>query len=365
MRILFVTQVDLDRAYGGARHVSAVAAELARLEHEVTLVAPGRATVPGVRRVRPFSGLRAGATLEAAQAALSLREVFANRPDAAYVRISASTLLVPWALRGSGVPVVLELNGAILAELEHLGRSRTVVSVVRRNLRSVVRIARALVAVEDVIADHARRELGARHVEVIENGADLASAVPGEREPARRRLDLPLDRKIVAFAGTLTPEVRLDLLLEAVSGLSGVDLVLAGGGPRSAELETSRPGVRWLGPRTHDEAVDLIRAADICVNVRDGWIGMKCLEYAALGRRFVTFEERGLERLVQLYPNLDAVHVVRDRTSTALRSGIIAALEAEHRLGPLPGPAVAAARDRIGWEHTARGVAYVLESAIR
>ncbi|MCK6552290.1 glycosyltransferase, partial [Myxococcota bacterium] len=54
MKILFVTQVVVDRPHGGPRHVLAVARELAALGHDVTLLAPGdEPPVPGVKRLRP------------------------------------------------------------------------------------------------------------------------------------------------------------------------------------------------------------------------------------------------------------------------------------------------------------------------
>jgi glycosyltransferase involved in cell wall biosynthesis len=361
VRILFITQVQLDRSHGGARHVLAVARELAKLGANVTLVAPGREPdQPPVQRIRPPALLRAGARMESALAVLAAREAKRTRYDVAYVRVSASSSLVPMALTALHIPIVLELNGRILDEMRELGRSDLAIGATQLALRTVVRISRALIAVEPRIGRHAESALGARTVIIIENGADLDAATPGDRSVARRALGLDQGRRYITFTGTLVPEQRLDLLREAHAGLPGVQLLVAGDGPRRNDLEGS-PSITLLGTVPHERAILAIRAADCCVNVRDGDLGMKCFEYAAVGRRFATFAVEGSERLEGLYPGLEAVHLVHERTAPALQGALERALEAEQRLGPLPQEAVREARSLIGWDHTAKRILEVLE----
>lgn len=368
MRILFVTQVVLDRPHGGPRHVLSVARAWCQAGHEVELVAPGREPPePGLERLRPPAGMGPGARLEAVLAGLSVWAVRRRPPDVAYVRLSATSSAVPLTLASLGVPFVTELNGRLLDELRLLGRSELALRVVAGAQRVIASRAFALVAVEQKIGRHARDALWARDVRVIENGADLSVATPGDRVTARERLGLPLDRTILAFAGTLVPELRLDLLLEARSQLPGSPmLVLAGDGPARSVVEaasTESEAVRWLGARPHAEAVDLLRAADVCVNVRDGDLGMKALEYAAVGRRFVAFRVEGAERLEGLYPHHRAAFLVEERSAEALAVGICAALQEEGAQGPLPASAVEEARSEVGWERTAGRITQVLEEA--
>jgi hypothetical protein len=87
---------------------------------------------------------------------------------------------------------------------------------------------------------------------------------------------------------------------------------------------------------------------------------MKCFEYAALGRRFAALTGDGAARARDLYPGLEAVHLVDEPTPSALRRGLCAALEAEARLGPLPVDAIERVRRTVGWEHAARRIAAVL-----
>ncbi len=369
MRIVFVTQVMLSRPFGGARHVLAVAAEWAELGHDVTLVAPGLESNPNakVRRVRPPAHLKPGARLEMALAGLATQQVVLRRPDVAYVRISATSSVVPMALKLARIPVVLELNGRILVEMHQLGRSKAAIAVVQSTLRIVVASAKALVAVEAKIGRHATEALGAHTVHVIENGADIRNATPGDRAQARKALQLPKDAQIIAFAGTLVPELRLDLLLGALELLPEAHLVVAGDGPAMPVLSAAQSKLpkrlHLLGSRSHADAVNLLRAADVCVNVRDGDMGMKCLEYAALGRRFVAFEVEGAQRLTGLYPKTRAAFLVESRSAGALAEALSRALQAE-AAGALPKQEVDAARALVGWDRTAGEIAKVLGQAI-
>lgn len=386
MRILFVTQVHLDQPHGGPRHVLAVARELARLGHQVTLLAPGQTDEPdGVRRLRPPASLRAGLRLEGVQALLALRELERHHYDVGYVRMSASTSLVPAALFAARLPLVLELNGRIIDELALRGRGRAAQTAARTVLSGAVGLARGVVAASAKVGRHAEQVLGAQRVFVVENGADLDAATPGDRADARRRLGLAPGGRYLTFVGSLVEEQQIELLLDAHrrlralaparadappgghAGAPGVGLLFAGDGPKARLVEAAAQDapaeapVIALGAVPHPRAIDAIRAADACVNVREGDIGMKCWEYAAVGRRFVTLEVEGIERLIGLYPGLEAAQVVKARTPEALAAGLTAALDAEARLGPLPADAVAAARAAIGWEHTARQIAGVLE----
>lgn len=368
MRILFVTQVALDRPYGGPRHVLAVARALAERGHELVLLAPGREPEAlGARRLRPPSRLGPGLRLEAAQASLALSAHLMKRFDVAYVRLSATTSVVPAVLRAARLPYVTELNGLLLDELQNRGRSRLARLAVGAAQRAVARGAFACVSVEPRIGRHAKEALGARDVRIIENGADLETARPGDRRQARVRTGLPLDAPVVAFAGTLGPELRLDLLFAAIARMSEEPLlVVAGDGQERAAVEAAAraaPNVRFFGPLPHEEAVDLLRAADVCVDVRNNHLGMKVIEYAALGRRFAAFSVEGLPRIEAAYAGHRAVFAVEARTSEALAAALSEALHAE-RAGPLPAEAVDAARSELGWARTAARIERVLEEAV-
>jgi glycosyltransferase involved in cell wall biosynthesis len=346
------TQVRLGEGPGGARHVMGVAGAWARAGHQVCLLAPGAwpDRPEAVEHLAP-NHTEPGLRLELALARRASGRLVLRAPEVGYVRLSASSSALPLALAAARVPLWLELNGAILDELRARGRGPTRVDMVRRSLGRVVALARGLVAVEPSIAEHARRELGAKRVFVVGNGVELGVAKPGDRQEARRRLGVELGARVVGFAGTLSPEIRLDLVLPLLERLDLI-LLVAGDGPRSDELK-DHPRVCWVGRVDHARAIDVLRACDVCLGLREGWAGMRPLESLAVGRRVALWGARGSERLRRLSAELpDFLYVGSDRES--FETALVEALDAEARLGPPSGAALAELRRRLGWDETAR-----------
>lgn len=370
LRILYVTQVRLDQPQGAARHVIAVVRELAKLGHSILLVAPSQAglQIPGVQAFEPRSS-KPGMRMELAMVEALPNLVRNFQPDVALVRLSPSGFLGPQLLRALRVPVVVELNGPTLDELLAAGRPPKLVQglgvVLRLALRGV-----PIVAVSPTLARYAKRVFGSLEVEVVENGADLEQAQPWDRLAARRHLGLPPEARILAFAGSFVPEQRFDLLFEAHRQLDGTLLVLAGGGPQAPRVEAyarelGPDRVRSLGVLSHADAIALLSAADLAVDVREGHLGMKSRELLALGRRFVIFDFEGVDALARLYPGLQVVHAVREHSATGLRAALVEGFEAERQHGPVPEVARLAARRHLGWDRTARELALILGRAAR
>lgn len=353
MHLVFVTQVDLDAPHGGTRHVVGLTKALAAAGHRVELLACGGSDIPGVARLDGGVTRSPGARREIDLAARLTKKIISERPDLVYIRVSASTSLTAKACSLARVPYVVELNGNILEELAQRGRSSTAIKVVQASLRLVFTRAAHTVAMFYGIADHARQKLGARAVTVASHGVDLDTAVVADRAAARRELDLPDDLPIVSLVSTLGSELRLDLLAKAHRQMPGVRLVIAGHGERVSVVEDmvknagAASPVHYLGSLPHPRAITLINASDVCVNVRTGFVGMKGLEYAALGRRQVGFDHPDLERLKGLYPDQAGFVAVQESTES-LRRGLQSALQQE-AIAPLDVAAIEAARRQVGW----------------
>jgi len=79
------------------------------------------------------------------------------------------------------------------------------------------------------------RQLGCEKAHIVPCGVDLELFRPMPQDEARRALGLPLDKKLVLYAGELRPEKRVDLIQEAVALLRerdpSVELVIATGQP--------------------------------------------------------------------------------------------------------------------------------------
>lgn len=82
-----------------------------------------------------------------------------------------------------------------------------------------------------VTSPEVKRALGDKCAHVIPCGIDMNRFAPMPRDEARARLGLPLDRKLVLFAGEPRPEKRLEVIRAAVGLLSAedpsVELVMA------------------------------------------------------------------------------------------------------------------------------------------
>jgi len=87
----------------------------------------------------------------------------------------------------------------------------------------------------------------------------LPELPPRDELRARYRMDGPT----LAFAGRLGPQKSLEVALEAVAAVEGVSLVIAGDGDERARLEAlAGPRVRFLGPQSRQQVLELFRAAD-------------------------------------------------------------------------------------------------------
>jgi glycosyltransferase involved in cell wall biosynthesis len=129
------------------------------------------------------------------------------------------------------VPLVVTFRGSdLLGIIGPRGRNTLAGRLLQRISRGVARRADAVV----VVAESMKRALP-RGVEasVIPSGLDLELLRPHPREDARRRLGLPLDRKLVLFAANPDlPRKRHALARQAVSLVRDrlpVDLVVAWG----------------------------------------------------------------------------------------------------------------------------------------
>lgn len=107
--------------------------------------------------------------------------------------------------------------------------------------------------------------------QAISNGIDLKRFTPGERdEQLRQRLNLPRDRPLILSVNRLSPEKRIDVLIDAAAKIkSNAHIALASTGPAEAELRAQvdsldiRDRVTFLGFIANSDLVSLYRLADV------------------------------------------------------------------------------------------------------
>jgi glycosyltransferase involved in cell wall biosynthesis len=136
-------------------------------------------------------------------------------------------------------------------------------------------------------------------VHYIPTGIDIDVFKPGARDDARRRLGLPLDRRIIFFAAANINERRkgLHLLAQALRRLDDPPLLLvAGNGTVSRGIET-----RYLGAVLDEEILaDAYRAADVfAVPTLADVLTQTAPESIACGTPCVSFDRGGVIDVVR------------------------------------------------------------------
>ncbi len=129
-------------------------------------------------------------------------------------------------------------------------------------------------AIVTAVSDSLRKKIAnirKKKVFVVENGADLSLFKPKNRIAARKRLRLPLNADIIAYAGTLQKMQGTHLLVEAFgilkNEIDNLYLALAGRVRKvtGEKLGLEGKGIIWLKELSQKGVVDLINAADVAV----------------------------------------------------------------------------------------------------
>ena len=293
---------------------------LAERGHSVALVVPSpgwhggsggdgrvRITYRGSVRWPWYEGMRLGCL--PAAAARTLIASFA--PDVVHIH-SPVTLGVAARIgaRRQRVPVVYTNHylPANVAPSARAARSRLLDAVF---YRYVVGFANRCshVTAPTTTALRLLREHGLRAPSrVVSNVVDRATYSPGPADDlVRKRYALPGDRPIILTVGRLSPEKRIDVLLEAVARLeAGALLAIAGSGPDEERLRAraDRLGVarrvRFLGfvPLAH--LPDLYRLADVFAIASEAELqSLTTLEAMATGLPVVAVDAGALGELVR------------------------------------------------------------------
>jgi D-inositol-3-phosphate glycosyltransferase len=156
-------------------------------------------------------------------------------------------------------------------------------------------------------------------VETVNPGVDLSVFRPASRSSSRRRLGLPADAVVLAFAGRIQPLKGPDVVLRAAASLLRLRPSLADrlvvvivGGPSGSEVGAPgrlealasslgiSSGVRFEAPCPQSELADWYRAADlVLVPSHSESFGLVALEAQACGTPVVAAAVGGLRTAVR------------------------------------------------------------------
>ncbi|MEQ1698246.1 MAG: glycosyltransferase [Hyphomicrobiaceae bacterium] len=178
----------------------------------------------------------------------------------------------------------------------------------------LVKKADLVLAASDVLA----RRFPKEKTLLVPHGADIALFA----EPAPRAADLPADRPVAGFYGSLAAWVDIDLLVDCATKLPGWQFVFVGSIETDVTPLTMLPNVTFLGPRQHHELpgyaqhwqVSMLPFRD-CPQIQ-ACNPLKLREYMAAGPEIVTTDFPALN------PYRDLISVAHGRAAFA---GAIAA----------------------------------------
>ena len=248
--------------------------------------------------------------------------------------------------RALGRPVVVTARGSDLNVIaEH--------AVPRRWIRWAAHQADGLVTVSHGLQRRLMALGVAREqVRVLRNGVDLALFRPADRGSARRALGL--SGPTLLAVGNLVPLKRHRMMVEALTGLPGIELVIVGDGPeRSAIEELVRKRrvadrVRLLGRLPQDRLPEIYSAADllVLVSTHEGWPNV-LLESMACGTPVIV---SGIDGITDIVASREAGRIVHEPTPDRLAAAI------RDLLAALPARAATRAyAERFDWQSTTEG----------
>jgi len=346
MRVAYLALVEIDVSNACTIHTREMSEQLAVLGHEVTLFLPIPLRMQAWRGVQHvwvrwwgFDLPRQWAFfVESAWRLWRLHRQ--QRFDVLYVREIIRHSFLPWLAGWLRVPLVVEVNGWALDDLELLGASPRALRAAERCQRTLFRTAHGILAstvgnAEKVITHYGIRK---QQVYVQELGSNAEHFSPGDKAQARAELGLPLEKQIILFAGSFHPHHDLGTLLDAFAQLASQDskrlLLLVGDGAQrqaicllSESLKIAGQ-VRMVGVRPYEEMPMYFRAADIGVlpltvgkiRQQNGALAAKLWDYMACGLPVVVtdFSDTPSARLLS-----DKAHVVPPEDAKAMADALL------------------------------------------
>jgi alpha-maltose-1-phosphate synthase len=223
------------------------------------------------------------------------------------------------AARRLSIPIVLEVNGDLIEEWDHLGLefSKTQRAAVHFVTRRIYRHVSHIVAVGETIRQRLidRWDLDPSHISVVTNGADIdVFSNLAEKQNMRDYGIVDGEAPIIIFVGGFQPWHGIDLIIDAFVQLAqqktDVKLVLVGDGPMKSEMQNrAQPLLQghriiFTGKLDHEEVAQLLGIADIAVIYPPAVAAeivetpLKLFDYMAAGKAIIAPSVRNMKRIL-------------------------------------------------------------------
>lgn len=350
MRIVYLALVETDISNACAIHTREIVENLSVLGHELTIVLPRPLKIKTWKNVEHqwvrfwgFDPPRRWTFFGESVLRIFLTHR-QRRYDLLYLRETEHTPLLMPFLRLTKIPLFVEVNGWLLDDLHQKGADPLRIAEARVRQQLLFKAATGIIV---STAGNAVRlanfyGISKKRICVQELGCNTVLFRPGDREKSRRILDLPLNGKLILFAGSFHHHHDLETLLQAFACVRDRHpesfLILLGTGPqfksiqRKIERQRLSDHVILPGVRPYEEMPVWFQAADIAVlplkseNIRqrNGCITLKLWEYMAAGLPVVATD----------FPDTTSAKFLRDRAlvvppedERAIRLAILRLLE--------------------------------------
>jgi phosphatidylinositol alpha 1,6-mannosyltransferase len=268
MRIAIITESFPPDVNGVAHCVMHVADHLSRNGHHPLVVAPESARASTgddsqfpyrVERV-PSVALPGYPTFKLGLPVPRIRRAIIEH-GAEVIHLASPVALGAWGsrvARSEGLPSVAVYQTDLPAYARAYRLSKATEAFAWRWLRDIHNAAGRTLAPSTMTADDLHAH-GMTNIRLWGRGVDTDLFRPDKRDEALHAELAPNGEVLAGYVGRLATEKRVDLLA-AVARLSGVRLVVTGGGPEADELRAAIPNAVFLGEQ-HGEALARIYAS--------------------------------------------------------------------------------------------------------
>ncbi len=396
-------RLDSKPLSGPSVHVRQVIAELTRQGHRVRLLAkfdnqlwlyetpdhrrpvsvswlersPLRLLESVVRRLQTMLGLPYLALFDALHFAAACHQELSDC-DLYYERFGWMGYGGALAARRTGIPLLLEVNGDIVTELETLGmyprglQRYLSLGLMRRAAQAAVRVVSAGDGWAKRFAQ--RWQVDPARIDSVENGSELVNLLCRDRLQTFQP-DFAEGKPVtMVFIGGFQPwqglPILLDAMAQAVTRGAEVRLTIIGGGQEQADLEQQAarlnlsPLIDFLGQMSAADFATHLAQAEIGLSPYCGRVefsGLKLLDYKAAGLAVIASGQHGEPAILEhrrsgwivppCNPEMLAEAIVTLAADPDLRRAIgrQARLEAEQSHG---------------WQHTAQNLDTIFNQVI-
>ncbi|MEK6964461.1 MAG: glycosyltransferase [Nanoarchaeota archaeon] len=155
------------------------------------------------------------------------------------------------------VPFVMHLRGSMDYYLDNTCMQQLVTALHK---------ADAIIAVgEKEKESFTRKGIHPDKIHVIPNGVDMGLFKPRPKDSLRKKLKLPLQKKIILFVGSLLSIKGIEDLVATLKNFPDATFVIIGNGPLRSYVQKELPHAYVLGTQSREKTAEYMSAADLLV----------------------------------------------------------------------------------------------------